>query len=331
MAFNLPFAAPPDMDPEALRRMAEQLESQQQEGTAATDEPPVPDPDKPIKLDLGQFNRLVLPADMVEEIVAVLKQYEKKKILLEDWGLKELIEYGLGMTFLFHGPPGTGKTQCAKIIAEGLGLKLKVYGAAELDSQIPGEYERNVKKAFAQAKKYHEVILFDECDSMLMSRAGMGQIMAAQSNCMLGEIEHHEGVVIMTTNRVTTLDEALERRIALILEFKLPDQGQRLEIWKTLVPKKYPLNKDVKIKELSEFNMTGGQIKNAIVNAARFAISKDEKDVSRKQFDRAISRIMEARDTFAQDKETPYHLSKKAGMFEPDKRRTRAKADKTKG
>lgn len=249
----------------------------------------IAEPPKPVTME--SFKDLTIPEDMKEEVVAVMKQFEKRKILMEDWGLGEIIEYGLGMIFLFHGPPGTGKTYTARLMAKAIGRGLVTASNAELESNIPGQYERNLKELFAKAKKTGSVLFFDECDGMIQSRQGMGQIMSSQNNCFLQEVEKFEGIVVMATNRVDSLDEALERRISLILEFKNPDQEQRTLIWERHLPKKMPLAKDVKVDHLSEFFLSGGQIKNVVLNAARFAVSRDADKVYKKDFVRAIERV----------------------------------------
>lgn len=275
-------------------------------------------PKPALKIDEDIFKKMVLPTEHVEEIVAVLKQHEKKDVLMKDWGLGEVFEYGFGMTFLFWGPPGTGKTQSAKVISDALGLTLKTYGAAELQSSTPGEYERNLKAAFIEAKNKKQVLFFDECDGMIQTRQGMGQIMSSESNCFLQELEKHEGIVILATNRVDALDEALERRIALILEFKLPDLGQRENIWKKLIPEKLPLGKGVTHEKLAEHVLTGGQIKNVLLNAARMAVSKDSKKVEMEHFERAIERIQKAKKAFS----GPRSIARLLGM--QDKKKVRS-------
>lgn len=236
--------------------------------------------------DYSVFGKLVLETEAREKILAVLKQQKNTKKIFEEWGLGEVIEYGRGMTMLFWGNPGTGKTFAARKIAEMLKKKLIIADTAALQSAIPGEMERNLQKKFAEAK--NKVLLLDECDSLTMSRDNVGMILGAEINCLLTEIEKFEGVCILTTNRVADLDKALERRISLIIEFPDPSVEMRQEIWKGLLPAKMPLAKDVNIKKLAEFELTGGLIKNVVLNAARLAVSEERKNVCMMNFVKAI-------------------------------------------
>ncbi len=151
--------------------------------------------------------------------------------------------------------------------------------------------------AFEEAKTKDSILFFDECDGMIQSRAGMGQIMSAENNCLLTEIEKFEGILILCTNMIKKLDEALERRVSLIVEFAVPDQSQRKQIWQYHLPKKMPL-RNVDLDELSLHNLTGGQIKNAVLSAARLALSDGKKAVHDTHFEQAIKRIHEAKSAF---------------------------------
>lgn len=245
------------------------------------------------KVDLEKLEALVLNGSAKQEIIALLKQHEHGTKLFEEWGLGETIEYGKGMTLLFHGGPGTGKTWGANCIAKSLGKKLSVISAAEIQSSEPGGANRAIQAAFRDAKK--KVLLLDECDSLITSRSQVGMIIGSEINTLLTEIEKFEGVCILTTNRIETLDEALERRIALIVEFPNPNFEARLGIWKRLLPSKMPLGKDVKVEALAEFSLTGGQIKNVILQAARMAVADNQKKVSSEHFNSAISRASKSK------------------------------------
>lgn len=242
--------------------------------------------------DLTKLDPLIIEQKVKEEISSVLKQHKNKDVLFKEWGLGEVIEYGRGMSFLFYGPPGTGKTWAAHCIAKCLGTDLLVMSAAEIQSSEPGAANRNIQQAFATAQKEGKVLFLDECDSLIVNRADLGMVLAGEVNTLLTEIEKSEGVVILATNRVEYMDEALERRISLIAEFPAPDLEQRKEIWKKLLPKKMPLAKDVKVDELAKHRLTGGQIKNAVLAAARLALGQEKKEVAMSHFITGIDRIL---------------------------------------
>jgi AAA+ superfamily predicted ATPase len=261
-----------------------------------------------LKLDEKEIDRVVMPKDTKKRIFAVLKQYKNSAKIFEEWGLGETIEYGKGMTMLFHGPPGTGKTWTATCIAKAIGKKLTVVESAALESSEPGGFERTLKTLFTEAKKKRSILFIDECDSLVQSRMGMGQILSAQTNCLLTEIEKFEGILILATNRVDDLDAAVERRISLIEEFKMPTAEERKAIWGKLVPKKMPLTKDVDFGLLAEkYELSGGLIKNVVLNAARGAVSEDADKVSLIHFERALEATMKGKKTFTERKPTVLH------------------------
>jgi AAA+ superfamily predicted ATPase len=260
----------------------------------------------PAHIKAEHIDRLILKDEPKKRIIAVLKQYGKKDLIFNTWGLGETIEYGRGMSMLFWGPPGTGKTFAANQIAKAMGKELMLFDSASLQSSVPGQMERNLKAAFKDATKKKAVVFFDECDSMMMSRDNMGQIMSAESNCLLSELEKFEGICILATNRIAELDKALERRISLIVNFPIPDGTERRRIWQGIIPKKLPLAEDVDIDALAdEFEMSGGFIKNVVLNAARMAAADECDKVCLDHFIEAIKALDDGRKGFDQKSKAP--------------------------
>lgn len=249
---------------------------------------------KKVKLDASALDALILDVNTKIEIVAVLKQHQNREKLFKEWGLGETIEYGRGMTFMFHGKPGTGKTWGATCIAKALGQELLTISAAEIQSSEPGGANRAIQNAFNSAKTEHKVLFLDECDSLITQRNDVGMILASEINTLLTEIEKFEGVCILATNRIESMDEALERRISLIVKFPFPKFEERKQIWEKLLPKKMPLADDVSLDILAEEKLSGGQIKNVLLNAARLAIGMDAEKVSKIHFDTALNRFRES-------------------------------------
>jgi SpoVK/Ycf46/Vps4 family AAA+-type ATPase len=266
---------------------------------------PAPKPKKKAKKqEKVSLESVVIADDKLEEIKAAISQVEHEDLIFGEWGFGDVFEKGTAITMLFHGVPGTGKTLMAQAIANEIGADLKIYGNAEIQSSEPGGAERAIKKLFAAAKdffttnKKQQVILLDECDALLYDRAKVGVILGGQINTLLTEIERHEGIIIFTTNRIGTLDPALERRIAAKIEFTFPTEEQRVAIWKRMVPKDAPLDKDVSFKKLAEHPIAGGNIKNAVLNAARMAAYKKAKSINMMHFDAAVQREVEAAEAF---------------------------------
>lgn len=250
---------------------------------------------KKIKLDTSQLDALVIDDEKKRDIIAVLDQHQHQDKLFNEWGLGEVIEYGRGMSFMFHGGPGTGKTWAAHRMAKALNCELLTLDASNIQTSEPGGANRNIQQAFETAKEEGKILFIDECDSLIFNRANLGMILGSEVNTLLTEIEKSEGVVILATNRITEMDPALERRISMIIEFPEPDYEMRQKIWGVLLPKKMPLAKDVSVEDLAKKELTGGIIKNIVLQAARFALADKKKAVDKEHFNRAIDRAMSSK------------------------------------
>lgn len=251
---------------------------------------------KKVKLDTSKLDPLVIKQETKEELISVLKQHNNSDKMFDEWGLGEVVEYGKGMTMLFHGTPGTGKTWGATCISRAVGQELLVINGANIQTSEPGGACRNIENAFKSAREQNKVLFLDECDSLITARNDVGMIIGMEINTLLTEIEKFEGVCILATNRIDTLDEALERRISLIVEFPKPDQKAREAIWEKHLPEKMPREKAVTPKALAKIELTGGQIKNVVLQAARLALADEEDKVKKKHFDRAIKRLLKSKD-----------------------------------
>lgn len=253
------------------------------------------------------FSSVIIEKEKVEVIKAAISQLDYHELIFNEWGFGEIFEKGTAVSLLFYGIPGTGKTLMAQAIADMMGMELAIIATADIETSEPGGAERAIRKHFEYARQKNKehrdrvksygkeyvqqnynspdyrpiVLLFDECDSLLMDRNSIGVIMAAQVNALLSEIENYEGVIIFTTNRLGKLDQALERRISAKIEFTFPDKTQRELIWRRMFPKQAPLAKDVRFTELAEYPMAGGNIKNAVLNAARYAAYRQYKNITK--------------------------------------------------
>ena len=223
------------------------------------------------------------------------------------WGFGKTIEKGKGMALLFYGPPGTGKTKCAEAIAADFQLKMKLVDPAMLWSSEPGAAERTIKQVFDHAQKNAAttLLLFDECEVLIADRAQTGQILAAQTNALLSALERFDGISIFTTNRTPVLDPAFERRLQLKLEFPKPDKALREAIWRALVPQEAPLAGDVCFRTLAGSELSGGHIKNVLLNAARRAAVNEYEAIHMKHLLEALTDELNGMAAFAEEDTTP--------------------------
>lgn len=220
------------------------------------------------------FDSVIIADEKRQQILEALEQINQSDLIFKVWGFGETMEKGKGVAMLFYGLPGTGKTLMAQAIAHKLDYKLSIISTADVESSAPGEAERNIRKHFKDAKGGKTILLFDECDSLIFSRQYVGAIMGAQINELLSQIERFDGITLFTTNRLGTLDEAMNRRIALKLEFSMPSPSQRVEIWRRMFPKAAPLSDDIDWLKLAGIELSGGYIKNCVLRAARMAATE---------------------------------------------------------
>ena len=256
-----------------------------------------------------ELSSIVLSKEAKIALVAVLGTHKKEvaDTVFNKWGFGRTIEKGRGMAMLFYGPPGTGKTKCAEAIANELGMKVKMIDPAILWSSEPGGAERTIKGIFDHAQKNAAgtLLLFDECEVLIADRSQTGQILAAQTNALLSALERFDGVSIFTTNRTPVLDPAFERRLQLKLEFPKPDRAMREAIWRLLVPKEAPLGADVCFKTLATSEISGGHIKNVLLNAARRAASQEYESIQMKHLLDALTDELNGMAAFAEESDTP--------------------------
>jgi len=210
--------------------------------------------------------------DALDTAIAWLKHREQ---VTRDWGLRSAAGYGLGLLCLFHGPPGTGKSMAAEVIAaETERPLLRIDLARVLDKYI-GETEKKLSAAFDAARGQSAVLVFDEADALFAKRTDVGDARDRYANAetayLLQLAESYDGLAILTTNNRGNLDEAFQRRILIQAGFQLPEEPERLRLWKRFLAK-VPLADDVDLCEFARrFRMSGGDIKNAVFLAALWA------------------------------------------------------------
>jgi SpoVK/Ycf46/Vps4 family AAA+-type ATPase len=257
------------------------------------------------------FADVILPPRTRAALDEALSLVHSHELIFTQWGLGERHSSGLGLAFNFAGPPGTGKTICAEAIATALGKKLLSVRYAEMESMWAGETPKNVAAVFRMAAEENAVLFFDEADAIASKRTtGAAQAYQRESNTvvnvLLKELEAFNGVVIFATNLAVNFDPAFERRIRTHVRFEMPGLDEREQIWKVQIhPTKTPLAADVNFRELAErYEVSGGDIKNAVLKAATMAAAEPGLDVGKKinqaQLLRAIEEVTQGKSVMQQ-------------------------------
>jgi SpoVK/Ycf46/Vps4 family AAA+-type ATPase len=192
----------------------------------------------------------------------------------ETWGFSAKGRRGLGVSALFTGESGTGKTLGAEVLAHELGLDVYRIDLSAVVSKYIGETEKNLKQVFDAAEEGGVLLLFDEADALFGKRGDVKDSHDRYANIEVGyllqRMETYQGLAILTTNLKSALDKAFQRRLRFTVNFPFPDATQREAIWRRIFPAATPtLNLDP--KKLSQLNVPGGNIRNIALNAAFLA------------------------------------------------------------
>jgi SpoVK/Ycf46/Vps4 family AAA+-type ATPase len=222
---------------------------------------------------------LVLPSDALTQLHEICQRVAHRQRVLGAWGFDRKLALGKGVNALFAGPPGTGKTMAAEVIASELRLDLYRIDLAGVVSKYIGETEKNLDRVFSAAEGANAILFFDEADALFGKRSEVRDSHDRYANLeisyLLQKMEQHEGVAILATNLRQNLDDAFMRRVAFTVHFPFPDESSRRLIWEQIWPPETPLAEDVDFDWMArQFRMSGGNIKN-IALAGAFLAAED--------------------------------------------------------
>ncbi|MBX3051916.1 MAG: ATP-binding protein [Caldilineaceae bacterium] len=225
---------------------------------------------------------LVLPEDQKTMLREMVQTVKGRGVVMEEWGVGRKLKASAGVTVLFAGPPGTGKTMAAEVITSDLGLDLYKLDLSMVVSKFIGETEKNLGKIFDEAQSSSAVLFFDEADAIFGKRSEVKDSHDRYANMevsyLLQRMEQYDGVTILATNLRANMDEAFTRRMQFIVDFPFPDEEERLRIWQTLFPVDLPQSADIDLNLFARrFRMSGGNIRNIIVSAAYLAAANGGK------------------------------------------------------
>lgn len=222
---------------------------------------------------------LVLPEDQVELLQEACTHVKFRHTVYQQWGFDRKVSYGKGLAMLFSGPPGTGKTMAAQVIANQLHMEMYKIQLSQVVSKYIGETEKNLRQVFEEAKNANCILFFDETDALFGKRSEVKDSHDRHANIetayLLQQIEEYDGVIIMATNLLQNIDNAFMRRINFVINFPFPDVPTRKLLWSRMLGGEAPLGEDVDLDFMArQFKVAGGNIKNIAVHAAFQAASQ---------------------------------------------------------
>jgi len=241
---------------------------------------------------LARWEQVALPEDVIDSLREFLGRVKHRRTVYEAWGYYRRMSTSRGLTALFHGPPGTGKSMVAGLIARELGLDLYRVDLAQITSKWIGETEKNLGDVFDAAEDGQAVILFDEADSLFAKRtevkSSVDRYANLEVNYLLQRLDSFDGVAILTTNLEGSLDTAFKRRLSLRLGFPFHDEEMRVRLWATHLPPEVPTKGEFDFADLAKrFPMSGGYIRNSALRAA-FLAAQEGVPLDQEHLERAI-------------------------------------------
>ncbi len=237
---------------------------------------------------LSELAKRINPKATIDDVVlgerdkqllrSIIASARQRFRVYEEWGFASTSERGLGISALFAGDSGTGKTTAAEAIAHELDLDLYKIDLSIVVNKYIGETEKNLKRIFDAAEDGGAILLFDEADTLFGKRSEVKDSHDRYSNIEVGyllqRMESYRGLAILTTNLKNSLDKAFTRRIRFVVNFPFPDEKSRTEIWKKVFPKSVPVD-DLDFARLANLDLVGGNIRNIALAASFMAADED--------------------------------------------------------
>ena len=223
---------------------------------------------------------LVVPPPVIGQLRELAARARQRERVHEEWGIGGRAVRGRGITALFAGDSGTGKTLASEVVADELGLDLYVIDLSTVVDKYIGETEKNLDRIFAEADRVNGVLLFDEADAIFGKRSEVRDARDRYANVeiayLLQRMERFGGLAILTTNLRANLDDAFTRRIDVIVDFPMPEEEHRRALWKMHLPVELPQADDIDLDFMARrFRFSGGNIRNACLTAAFLAADRD--------------------------------------------------------
>ena len=229
---------------------------------------------------VSHLKDMVIPEKTKEALEKIMVHYRYKNKVFQIWGYENFFQ-SQGLTLLFSGASGTGKTMAASVLATTLGLELYKIDLSQMISKYIGETEKHLAKLFQVARESGVILFFDEADAIFGKRTELKDSHDRYANIevsyLLQSIEEYEGIVILASNYKENIDEAFLRRLRFVIDFPVPDADQRRELWYKLLPQSL-LDKPIEFTNLAKkFKLSGANIRNVALYAAFNAAGEEKK------------------------------------------------------
>ncbi|TDC06407.1 ATP-binding protein, partial [Streptomyces sp. 8K308] len=225
------------------------------------------------------WDELVLPERQLTILREIVAHVRQRGTVYQEWGFESVLRRGLGVTALFAGGSGTGKTLAAEVLANELGLDLFVIDLSQVVSKYIGETEKNLRRVFDAAERGGALLLFDEADALFGKRSEVKDSHDRYANLevsyLLMRMEAYRGLAVLTTNMKKALDNAFMRRIRFAVDFPFPGVPERAEIWRRVLPERAP-TKGLDPQRLAQLTVAGGSIRNIALSAAFLAAEEGD-------------------------------------------------------
>jgi hypothetical protein len=235
------------------------------------------------RLDVkASWEDIVLSPEELELLHQIAEQVRHRAVVYDEWGFRQRMNRGLGVSALFAGESGTGKTMAAEVIANDLRLHLYRIDLSAVVSKYIGETEKNLRRLFDAAEDGGAILFFDEADALFGKRSDVkdshDRYANIEINYLLQRLEAYRGLAILATNFKSALDVAFVRRLRFIVNFPFPGVKERRVMWQKVFPQQTPIE-ELDFNRLAQFNLTGASIHNIALNAA-FLAAREEKKVT---------------------------------------------------
>ena len=219
---------------------------------------------------------IVLPDKALRQLRELTTRARNRELVLSDWRMRPGGGRGTGVTALFAGDSGTGKTMAAEVIAGDLGLDMYTVNLATVVDKYIGETEKNLERIFTEASRVSAVLLFDEADAIFGKRSEVRDAHDRYANIesayLLQRMETFDGLAVLATNLRANLDDAFTRRLDMVVDFPLPDEAARLALWRRCLAPPVPSRSDLDLDCYAQsFALAGGNIRSAAITAAYLA------------------------------------------------------------